>query len=391
MEQLILVRFGEIHLKGLNRPYFEHRLVREMKRRLYDEPQAAVEKGDGRYYIRGVQNLDAVMERIRKVFGVHSLSPAIAVEKDISAIRDQAVEMMRDKRPTTFKVKARRADKRFPMTSPEICEEVGGYILENLPGWKVDVHHPEVTLEVEVREQAFLHCETLPAAGGMPVGTIGRAFLLLSGGIDSPVAGYMVAKRGVAIEAVHFFSYPYTGEPAKEKVLTLAKLLSEYAGPVRVHVVPFTKIQQEIYQKCPEGELTVIMRRFMMRIAQGLAQRGKGGALVTGESIGQVASQTMEALAATDAVVDMPVFRPVIGMDKQEIMEIAMKIGTYETSILPYEDCCTVFTPRHPVTRPKLERIEASEKVLDIGALVQEAIDGTEEVTFNAAGRGLDE
>ncbi|MBC8528441.1 tRNA 4-thiouridine(8) synthase ThiI [Christensenellaceae bacterium NSJ-44] len=391
MEQLILVRFGEIHLKGLNRPYFEHRLVREMKRRLYDEPQAAVEKGDGRYYIRGVQNLDAVMERIRKVFGVHSLSPAIAVEKDISAIRDQAVEMMRDKRPTTFKVKARRADKRFPMTSPEICEEVGGYILENLPGWKVDVHHPEVTLEVEVREQAFLHCETLPAAGGMPVGTNGRAFLLLSGGIDSPVAGYMVAKRGVAIEAVHFFSYPYTGEPAKEKVLTLAKLLSEYAGPVRVHVVPFTKIQQEIYQKCPEGELTVIMRRFMMRIAQGLAQRGKGGALVTGESIGQVASQTMEALAATDAVVDMPVFRPVIGMDKQEIMEIAMKIGTYETSILPYEDCCTVFTPRHPVTRPKLERIEASEKVLDIGALVQEAIDGTEEVTFNAAGRGLDE
>ncbi|MGI6116017.1 tRNA uracil 4-sulfurtransferase ThiI [Luoshenia tenuis] len=391
MEQLILVRFGEIHLKGLNRPYFEHRLVREMKRRLFDEPQATVEKGDGRYYIRGVQNLDAVMERIRKVFGVHSLSPAIAVEKDISAIRDQAVEMMRDKHPTTFKVKARRADKRFPMTSPEICEEVGGYILENLPGWKVDVHHPEVTLEVEVREQAFLHCETLPAAGGMPVGTNGRAFLLLSGGIDSPVAGYMVAKRGVAIEAVHFFSYPYTGEPAKEKVLTLAKLLSEYAGPVRVHVVPFTKIQQEIYQKCPEGELTVIMRRFMMRIAQGLAQRGKGGALVTGESIGQVASQTMEALAATDAVVDMPVFRPVIGMDKQEIMEIAMKIGTYETSILPYEDCCTVFTPRHPVTRPKLERIEASEKVLDIEGLVQEAVDGTEVVTFNAAGRGLDE
>ncbi|SCJ78979.1 Probable tRNA sulfurtransferase [uncultured Clostridium sp.] len=391
MEQLILVRFGEIHLKGLNRPYFEHRLVREMKRRLYDEPQAAVEKGDGRYYIRGVQNLDAVMERIRKVFGVHSLSPAIAVEKDIAAIRDQAVEMMRDKHPTTFKVKARRADKRFPMTSPEICEEVGGYILETLPGWKVDVHHPEVTLEVEVREQAFLHCETLPAAGGMPVGTNGRAFLLLSGGIDSPVAGYMVAKRGVAIEAVHFFSYPYTGEPAKEKVLTLAKLLSEYAGPVRVHVVPFTKIQQEIYQKCPEGELTVIMRRFMMRIAQGLAQRGKGGALVTGESIGQVASQTMEALAATDAVVDMPVFRPVIGMDKQEIMEIAMKIGTYETSILPYEDCCTVFTPRHPVTRPKLERIEASEKVLDIEGLVQEAVDGTEVVTFNAAGRGLDE
>ncbi|WP_138295016.1 MULTISPECIES: tRNA uracil 4-sulfurtransferase ThiI [unclassified Clostridium] len=391
MEQLILVRFGEIHLKGLNRPYFEHRLVREMKRRLFDEPQATVEKGDGRYYIRGVQNLDAVMERIRKVFGVHSLSPAIAVEKDISAIRDQAVEMMRDKHPTTFKVKARRADKRFPMTSPEICEEVGGYILETLPGWKVDVHHPEVTLEVEVREQAFLHCETLPAAGGMPVGTNGRAFLLLSGGIDSPVAGYMVAKRGVAIEAVHFFSYPYTGEPAKEKVLTLAKLLSEYAGPVRVHVVPFTKIQQEIYQKCPEGELTVIMRRFMMRIAQGLAQRGKGGALVTGESIGQVASQTMEALAATDAVVDMPVFRPVIGMDKQEIMEIAMKIGTYETSILPYEDCCTVFTPRHPVTRPKLERIEASEKVLDIEGLVQEAVDGTEVVTFNAAGRGLDE
>lgn len=391
MEQLILVRFGEIHLKGLNRPYFEHRLVREMKRRLYDEPQAAVEKGDGRYYIRGVQNLDAVMERIRKVFGVHSLSPAIAVEKDIAAIRDQAVEMMRDKHPTTFKVKARRADKRFPMTSPEICEEVGGYILETLPGWKVDVHHPEVTLEVEVREQAFLHCETLPAAGGMPVGTNGRAFLLLSGGIDSPVAGYMVAKRGVAIEAVHFFSYPYTGEPAKEKVLTLAKLLSEYAGPVRVHVVPFTKIQQEIYQKCPEGELTVIMRRFMMRIAQGLAQRGKGGALVTGESIGQVASQTMEALAATDAVVDMPVFRPVIGMDKQEIMEIAMKIGTYETSILPYEDCCTVFTPRHPVTRPKLERIESSEKVLDIEGLVQEAVDGTEVVTFNAAGRGLDE
>ena len=391
MEQLILVRFGEIHLKGLNRPYFEHRLVREMKRRLFDEPQATVEKGDGRYYIRSVQNLDAVMERIRKVFGVHSLSPAIAVEKDIAAIRDQAVEMMRDKHPTTFKVKARRADKRFPMTSPEICEEVGGYILETLPGWKVDVHHPEVTLEVEVREQAFLHCETLPAAGGMPVGTNGRAFLLLSGGIDSPVAGYMVAKRGVAIEAVHFFSYPYTGEPAKEKVLTLARLLSEYAGPVRVHVVPFTKIQQEIYQKCPEGELTVIMRRFMMRIAQGLAQRGKGGALVTGESIGQVASQTMEALAATDAVVDIPVFRPVIGMDKQEIMEIAMKIGTYETSILPYEDCCTVFTPRHPVTRPKLERIEASEKVLDIEGLVQEAVDGTEVVTFNAAGRGLDE
>ena len=280
----------------------------------------------------------------------------------------------------TFKVFARRADKRFPMTSEMICRELGGELLEAYPNLKVDVHHPQIPLTVEIRQdKAFLYTGEIPCAGGMPVGTNGKAMLLISGGIDSPVAGYMIAKRGVQLVAVHYHSFPYTSEFAKQKVLDLAKILSEYCCGIRVYVVPFTDIQMQIHEKCPEDYTTLIMRRYMMRIAERIAQKEEAMALITGESIGQVASQTMEALITTNEVVKtMPVYRPLIGFDKIDIMEYARKIGTYETSILPYEDCCTVFTPRHPATKPKEALIQKGENQLDQEALIQAAVDSAE-------------
>ena len=319
------------------------------------------------------------IERVCKVFGVHSVSPAVEMDKDYEAIAAQCVEMMRGK-TGSFKVNARRSDKRFPMDSMVLQRELGGRILEAMPHLKVDVHKPDHVMSVEIRDFAYLYVDEVMGVGGMPMGTGGRAALLLSGGIDSPVAGWSIMKRGVQVQGIHFHSFPYTSERAKQKVLDLAAIMGEYAGNMLVHVVPFTEIQLAIHEKCPDELGTVLMRRYMMRIAQRLAQKNRCQALITGESIGQVASQTMEALVCTDQVVDMPVFRPLIGMDKLEIMDIARKIGTYETSIQPFEDCCTVFTPRHPCTKPKIEDLIQAEQALDSEALIQKAVEETQSV-----------
>ena len=377
MENLILVRYGEIFLKGLNRPYFIRALIRKIRYALRGYG-ADVHVHDGRIFVRGMQDPDACMERIVKVFGVHSVSPALEMPKDdFEAICRQAVEMTRDL-TGTFKVEARRSDKRYPMNSPAINEEVGYRILQANPNLRVDVHHPDYRLNIEIRDMAYLYVRNIPAVGGMPVGTNGNATLLLSGGIDSPVAGWMIAKRGVQINAVHFHSYPYTSDRAKEKVLDLARKLSFSCCGIKVFVVPFTEIQMAIHEKCPEEYTTLIMRRYMMRIAEKIARQEACEALITGESIGQDASQTMTALGTTDSVVEMPVFRPLIGFDKSEIIDTARKIGTLEISELPYEDCCTVFTPRHPATHPKMDKILEGESRLDTEALIARAIEGVE-------------
>ena len=373
---VLLVRYGEVFLKGLNRGYFLSTLRRHIRRAV--EPIGGTVDGEeGRFYVRNTTDMDETVRRVSRVFGVHSVSPALEVEKQFETICTAARELMHD-RKGTFKVQSRRADKNFPLDSMQMNIELGGEILSDNPGLKVDVHNPDLVLEVEVREKAYLHLDTIPAVGGMPIGTNGKALTLLSGGIDSPVASYMIAKRGVTLEAIHYHSAPFTSEQAKQKVIDLAKVLSEYCGPIRLHVIPFTRLQQELYTKCPDAQLTVLMRRYMMRIAEAVARKNECSALVTGESIGQVASQTMESLACTDAVVDMPVFRPLIGFDKSEIIERATKIGTYDLSILPYEDCCTIFTPRHPVTHPRIESIEKSEPLIDGDGLVQEALDNEE-------------
>ena len=378
MRQLLMVRYGEIYLKGLNRPYFLRALVSRVK-------EAARPFGgqvwlhDARVFVSDMNDMEGCMRRIAKVFGVHSIAPAVEMEKDdFEGICRQASELMKDLNGT-FKVEARRADKHYFLDSPQINAKVGEYVLmHNEDHLKVDVKRPEHILSIEIRDQAYLYCRVYPAVGGMPVGTGGKAALLLSGGIDSPVAGYMIAKRGVQLVAVHYHSFPYTSEFAKQKVLDLAGILSEYCCGIRVYVVPFTDIQMQIHEKCPEDYTTLIMRRYMMRIAERIARKEDALALITGESVGQVASQTMEALATTNEVVSMPVFRPLIGFDKIDIMEYARKIGTYDTSILPYEDCCTVFTPRHPATKPKEALIQKGESQLDQEALIQAAVDQAE-------------
>ena len=378
MQQLLLVRFGEIFLKGQNRPYFLRALVRRVRYAVRDLG-GKVWLHDGRLFVRDFSDLDACIDRVTRVFGVHSVCPAVEMPKeDFDQLAAQAVEMAKDL-TGTFKVMARRSDKLYPMDSPAINEEVGYRILQANPNLKVDVHHPEHLVNIEIRDKAYLYVKVIPAVGGMPVGTNGRATLLLSGGIDSPVAGWMIAKRGVGINAVHFHSYPYTSDRAKEKVLDLARKLSYSCCGLKVFVVPFTEIQMQIHEKCPEDYTTLIMRRYMMRIAERIAQKEEAMALITGESIGQVASQTMEALITTNEVVrTMPVYRPLIGFDKIDIMEYAKKIGTYDTSILPYEDCCTVFTPRHPATKPKEALIQKGEGQLEQEALIQAAIDNAE-------------
>ncbi len=377
MDNLLLIRYGEIYLKGLNRPYFLRALLARVKEAV--RPLGGqVWLKDARLFVQGVSDMDACIQRVTKVFGVHSVCPAVRLPKaDFEQVCAQAAEMMRGM-TGTFKVDARRSDKRYPLDSPEINAKMGGYILRNVPGLKVDVHHPDHVMNVEIRDEAYLYVKVIEAAGGMPVGTGGKAALLLSGGIDSPVAGYMIAKRGVELCAVHFYSYPYTSERAKEKVLDLARIISQSCCGIKVFVVPFTDIQLKIHEKCADDYTTLIMRRFMMRIAEKIAQREGAEALITGESVGQVASQTMTALHMTNMVVSMPVFRPLIGFDKIEIIRYAEKIGTYETSCLPYEDCCTVFTPRHPATHPKLDKILESEARLDGDALIEEAIRNTE-------------
>ena len=378
MRQVLLVRYGEVFLKGANRPHFLKVLTDNIKRAV--KPlNGHVWLSDSRVYVSDFTDLQACVDRVSKVFGVYSVSPAVEMEKDLDVIGEACVQMMAPL-SGTFKVLGKRSDKKFPMNSMELAAEIGHRVLEANPNLKVDVHTPEHRLTVEIRDNAYICVREILAVGGMPTGTGGKAALLLSGGIDSPVAGYQLMKRGVRLCAIHFQSPPYTGELARDKVMQLAKKLAWYSGGMRVYLVPFTKCQLEIHEKCPDELGTLITRRFMMRIAQVIARQFGAQALITGESLGQVASQTMDALVCTDAVVDMPVFRPLIGLDKTEIMDIANRIDTYETSILPYEDCCTVFTPRHPVTKPKLDTMPKAEEKLDVEALVNEAVEGTEMV-----------
>ena len=377
MRELLLVRYGEVFLKGQNRPFFLRKLVDHV-REAVSGVGGRVFLSDGRIYVSDFTDMDECIRRVTRVFGIHSVSPAVEMEKDdFEAICAQAAKMM-EPLSGTFKVLARRSDKRYPLDSPAIMREAGGYVLEHVPHLSVDVNHPDHELMIEIRKHAYLSVDKILAVGGMPMGTNGKACLLLSGGIDSPVAGFMIAKRGVELCCVHYHSFPYTSERAKEKVLELARILSEYCGKMRVYIVPFTEIQMQIHEKCPENFTTLIMRRYMMRIAERLARADGAQALITGESVGQVASQTMEALGCTDEVVGMPVFRPLIGMDKSEIIERAERIGTFETSSLPYEDCCTVFTPKHPATHPRVELVRKAEKALDSEALIEAAIAGTE-------------
>ena len=387
MSIVLLVRYAEIHLKGLNRPYFERMLVDRIKDSLAISDVKIVRE-QGRVFIYDIpqDKIEIAIDKTCKVFGVHSVSPAYCVEKDWTAIKNKAVELMNEyaSKEVTFKCFAKRSDKRFPMTSEQICRELGHELLEAYSTLSVDVHYPEVKLTVVVRqEKTFIYTKEYKAVGGMPVGTNGKAMLLISGGIDSPVAGYMIAKRGVALSAVHFYSYPYTSERARDKVVELTRLVSDYAGEIDLYLVPFTEIQLTIYEKCPSSETTVLMRRLMMKIAEIIANKCGAQALITGESIGQVASQTMDSLACTDDAVSLPVFRPLIGFDKEEIVERAQQIGTFETSILPYEDCCTVFVPVHPVTRPKVEQLRKSESLVDFAPMIDKAIQSTEVVKIS--------
>lgn len=386
---VILVRYGEIHLKGQNRPYFERLLLRNMKFAVKNFENVQIVRGDGRYYVTGFDDSETmdIVDHLKKVFGIHSLSIAYETEKDMDTVCETFVAMTKEYMAkygitqATFKVEAKRSDKRFPMNSMEIAAHLGGVLLDNIEGLKVDLHAPQMRVYAEIREKAYLYCDIIPGQGGMPVGCGGRGVLMLSGGIDSPVAGYMTSKRGVSLDAVHFHSAPYTSEAAKQKVIKLAELISEYTGPINVHVVPFTEIQMEIYKNCPHEALVIIMRRFMMRIAERVARKNGAMAIVTGESIGQVASQTLDSMYVTGSVANLPVIRPLIAMDKLEIIKIAENIDTYETSILPYEDCCTVFVPKHPLIHPKLEKIVEFEKKLDIDALIDRAMENIEIVS----------
>ena len=380
MKEVILLKCGELSLKGLNRRNFESVLIRNCRRRLEKLGQFKIWSAQSTIYVEPQQEADMeeAEDQLKKVFGIAALTRCAVVEKDFEKICAAAPEYLQQilEDAGTFKVEARRSDKRFPMKSPEICRELGGVLLEAFPHLKVDVHTPDVIIYVEIREQgAYLHPGQIPGAGGLPVGTSGKALLLISGGIDSPVAGYMMAKRGLEIQAVHFVSPPYTSEHALEKVRTLCRKMSVYTGRVSLTVVPFTKLQEQIRDCCPEELFTVIMRRCMMRIAQQIAHETQCEALITGESLAQVASQTVQAIACTQAACQMPILRPAIGMDKDEIVKIAYRIGTFETSILPYEDCCTVFTPKHPKTKPKLEAVLDAEKAIpDLEGLLEEAV-----------------
>lgn len=388
MKEIVLVKFGEMVLKGLNKKTFEDMLRKNIKRRLRGLGRFELTTAQSTTYITPLDeecDLAEVVERVSKIFGIAALCRACVCEKDFGDIAEKAVEYLGEilEGASTFKVNAKRSDKAFPMKSPEICAELGGILLEKFPNLTVDVKNPQVTVTVEVRDtNAYIHAENIKGAGGLPVGSSGKALLLLSGGIDSPVAGWMMAKRGVHIAAIHYVSPPYTSDRALLKVETLCEKLTDYCGGIAFFCVPFTEIQEAIKDNCPEEYFTIIMRRLMMEIAQRIAEKDNCLALITGESVGQVASQTMAAMACTDAVCRIPVFRPCVGMDKTEIIEIARKIDTFETSIEPYEDCCTVFTPRHPKVRPRLEDIEKAQNSFDFEPLIQRAVDGTELKTF---------
>ncbi|NLZ49617.1 MAG: tRNA 4-thiouridine(8) synthase ThiI [Clostridiales bacterium] len=377
MRKLLLIKYAsEIFLKGLNRNSFENKLRSNIE---------AVLKGcqyeftydQGRWFIYS-EDLEDVMSKVKKVFGVSEVCIVTEVEPTVEAIGAQAIKEAQDFGETTFKVVCNRANKKFPINSMELGRQIGAIVLKNVKGLKVDVHNPEKVINVEVREKAYIYSKKIKAVGGLPYGTNGSTMLMLSGGIDSPVAGYMMARRGVEVSAIYFHSHPYTSERAKEKVKDLARILKGYTGKINLYVAPFTDIQMAIIDKCPENELTIIMRRFMMRLACKVAEKYNIDSVTTGESIGQVASQTMQGLVVSTDVADRPVFRPLIAMDKTDIMDIAREIGSYETSILPYEDCCTIFVPKHPKTKPRLDIIRKSESVLDIDKLVQDAMDNLE-------------
>lgn len=385
MKKIILVRYGEIILKGLNRPVFEGVLIKNIRRALVGLGEVKVLKSQARIFIEPQSDdydFNEATERLKKVFGIVSLSLVWKINTDFEEIKSHGLMMVKElvKKTgfSTFKVMTKRGNKRFPMESPHISAEIGSYLLESIPDLKVDLHNPSFTLFIEVREHTYIYSEIILAHGGLPTGTNGRALLLLSGGIDSPVAGWMIGKRGVTIEAVHFYSYPYTSERSKEKVIDLAKILSGYCHEINLHIVPFTAIQEEINQKAPHDQMTILMRRTMMKISEIIAKNKNLQALITGESIGQVASQTIQGLAVTNAAVDIPVFRPLIGMDKNDIIVLARKIDTFETSILPYEDCCTAFIAKHPKTKPHLDEILELEQNLNLENLIDIAIKDTE-------------
>ncbi|MGN0601560.1 MAG: tRNA uracil 4-sulfurtransferase ThiI [Oscillospiraceae bacterium] len=384
MKELILCKYGEIALKGLNKNTFESILIKNVKRRLRFCGKFKYIHSQSTLYVEPMSediDMDEVVDKLSKIFGIAKLCRAIMVEKNMDSILNDTMDYLEEALDgaNTFKVEAKRADKRFPLKSPEICAEFGHKILEQFPHLSVDVHNPDVTVTVEIREEhAFVNALKIDGAGGMPVGSSGKAMLLLSGGIDSPVAGYMIAKRGVQVEAIHFEAPPYTSERAKMKVEKLAEKMAAYCGDINFHCVPFTEIQEVLKDNCPEELFTIIMRRLMMEIAQRFCEKENIQCLVTGESIGQVASQTMHAMVCTDAACRIPVFRPCIGLDKSEIVEISRKIDTFETSILPYEDCCTVFTPKHPKTKPVLAEVEAAQALYDFEPLIQKAIDNTQ-------------
>ncbi len=389
MFSAFLIKYAEIGVKGKNRYLFEDALVRRIRLALKkSQGEFEVRKNQGRIYVEalGEFDYDETVERLKHVFGISGICPvAYTQDEGFEKLCETVVRYVADVYPDrnlTFKVDTRRARKNYPKESMEINADLGEAILNAFPEMRVDVHDPQVVIHVEIREQIYLYSVVIPGPGGMPVGTGGKAMLLLSGGIDSPVAGYMIAKRGVQLDAVYFHAPPYTSERAKQKVIDLARIVSEYAGPIYLHVINFTRIQQYIFEKCPHEELTVIMRRYMMRIAEKIALETQCLGLITGESIGQVASQTMQSLAATDQVCGLPVYRPLIGFDKQEIVETAGKIGTFETSILPYEDCCTIFVAKHPVTKPNLKVIRRHEQNLDpeIEEMIQTALETDERI-----------
>lgn len=385
MESVILVRYEEIFLKGLNKHIFENKLIKNIKKRLADIAIFDVRKSQSRIYIESSDSdfdMQEAIIRLQTIFGIASVSPVTKIDSSFDSIKETSVRMIEDlilrKGYKTFKVEAKRADKSFPLNSPKICAELGAHILKSVPQLKVDVHNPDFIFFVEIREKTYLYSEIIPAAKGLPTGTGGFGTLLLSGGIDSPVAGWMIAKRGVQLEAVYFHSHPYTSDRAKDKVIKLARILSEWCIGIKLHVVPFTDIQLAINEKCPAEYLTIIMRRLMMRIAEKIALQNNSLGLITGEAIGQVASQTMESMLVTNDAVDLPVYRPLVGMDKNEVINLARKIGTYDTSILPYEDCCTIFVAKHPVTKPTLCKTIEYESVLNQDELIDEAIANTE-------------
>ncbi len=383
MKEIILIKNGELTLKGLNRCNFEDILIKNIRKSLRNLGEITVRKAQSTIYIEPQSDafdFEEALERIKRVFGIAAFSRACVCEKNMEDIIAKSPDYLREdlKKVKTFKVEAKRADKRFPLTSPEICREIGGVLLSHFPHLSVDVHNPDLVVNVEIRDyNAYVRGEQLQGAGGLPVGTAGTASILISGGIDSPVAAWCMAKRGLRLNAIHFASPPYTSPRAEQKVKTLLSKVARYSGTINLAIVPFTEIQDQIAENCPEDYFTLIMRRMMMRISQKIAAKSGSLALITGESLGQVASQTLPALVTTDYVCEMPVLRPLIGMDKEEIVEISRKIDTFETSILPYEDCCTVFTPKHPKTRPTLDSCEEAEKGLAIDTLIEKAINET--------------